>query len=134
MVRRWHMADTEKITINMSVVDLGKIDLLVSEGFYSNRTDLIRTAVRNLLTQHATAVEQAVTRHSFTVGVIVFRRKGLEKRQEKGEKLSIRAVGLLVIEDDVSPELAQATIESIKVLGSFRASKAVKTALADRIS
>ena len=127
------MADIEKITINMSVVDLGKVDLLVSEGFYSNRTDLIRTAIRNLLDQHATAVEQAVVRQSAVMGVVVVTRKELEQRQAAGEKVSYKVLGLLQIEDDVSPELAQATIESIKVLGVLRANKAIKAGLAARI-
>jgi len=127
------MADIEKITINLSVVDLGKIDLLVNEGFYTNRTDLIRTAIRNLLDQHATAVEQAVVRHSIAMGVVTVTGKDLEKRRAAGEKVSYHVLGLLIIEDDVAPELALATIESVKVLGVFRANKAVKEALVERI-
>jgi Arc/MetJ-type ribon-helix-helix transcriptional regulator len=133
MARRCFMADVEKITINMSVVDLGKVDLLVSEGFYSNRTDLIRTAIRNLLDQHATAVEQAVVRRSAVMGVVVVTRKELEQRQAAGEKVSYKVLGLLQIEDDISPELAKTTIESIKVLGVLRANKAIKAGLAARI-
>lgn len=127
------MSDIEKITINLSVVDLGKIDLLVNEGFYANRTDLIRTGIRNLLDQHATAVDQAVVRHSFAMGVINVTASGLEKRRAAGEKVSYRVLGLLVIDDDVAPELAAATIESLKVVGVLRANKAVKDALADRL-
>ena len=127
------MADIEKITINLSVVDLGKIDLLVNEGFYANRTDLIRTAIRNLLDQHATAVEQAVVRHSIAMGVVTVTGKDLEKRRAAGKKVSYHVLGLLIIEDDVAPELALATIESVKVLGVFRANKAVKEALVERI-
>ena len=127
------MADSEKITINISVVDLGKIDLLVSEGFYSNRTDFIRTAIRNQLMRHDEIVKDTCVRKSLVVGVRVFTRENLEKANEKGEKIAAMTVGQLVIRDDVSPELAQATIESIKVYGSFKANKAVKEALADRI-
>jgi Arc/MetJ-type ribon-helix-helix transcriptional regulator len=115
------------------VVDLGKIDLLVNEGFYANRTDLIRTAIRNLLDKQATAVEQAVVRHSIAMGVVTVTRPDLEKHQAAGEKVSYHILGLLIIEDDVSPELALATIESIKVLGVFRANKAIKEALAERM-
>jgi Arc/MetJ-type ribon-helix-helix transcriptional regulator len=127
------VADIEKITINLSVVDLGKIDLLVNEGFYANRTDLIRTAIRNLLDKQATAVEQAIVRHSIVMGVVTVTCTGLEKHQAAGEKVSYHILGLLIIEDDVSPELALATIESIKVLGVFRANKAIKEALAERM-
>jgi len=127
------MADTEKITINLSVVDLGQIDLLASEGFYTNRTDFIRTAIRNQLATHADMVKQSVTRNHILVGVVIYTREGLEKRRKAGERLAIRVVGMLVISDDISPELAQETIESIKVFGTFRANKAVKKALADRI-
>lgn len=126
------MSESEKITINLSVVDLGKIDLLVSEGFYANRTDLIRTAIRNQLDQHAQAVEQAIVRHTFALGVLGLSKNSLEKKVAKGERLSIRVVGLVVIENNVPPELADAAIESVRVLGAFRASKAVKTVLADR--
>ena len=127
------MADSEKITINMSVVDLGKIDLLVSEGFYSNRTDFIRTAIRNQLMRHDDDVKKTCVRRSLTVGVHIFTRDGLEKFYEKGEKVSALTVGQLIIKDDVSPELAEATIESVRIYGSFKANKAVKEALADRI-
>ena len=127
------MADTEKITINMSVVDLGKIDLLVSEGFYSNRTDFIRTAIRNQLMRHDDDVKETCIRRSLTLGVNVLSRGGLEILNKKGEKISALTVGQLIIDDNVSPELALATIESIRVYGSFKANKAVKEALADRI-
>jgi Arc/MetJ-type ribon-helix-helix transcriptional regulator len=127
------MADTEKITINLSIVDLGKIDLLVEEGFYSNRTDLIRTAIRNQLDRHEEQVKESVTRKSMVVGVSSFSRKGLEKRRAANEKVSASVLGMLIIADDITPELASETIESIKVLGVLRASKAVRQALADRI-
>jgi Arc/MetJ-type ribon-helix-helix transcriptional regulator len=128
------MADTEKITINLSVVDLGKVDLLVAEGFYSNRTDFIRTAIRNQLDKQAGEVKASVSRRAMAVGVFGVSRSHLEKLQKKGETLRIHTVGLLILEDDISPELAQVTIESIKVFGSFHANKAVKEALADRTS
>jgi Arc/MetJ-type ribon-helix-helix transcriptional regulator len=127
------MADTEKITINISVVDLGKIDLLVEEGFYSNRTDVIRTAIRNQLDKHDDEVKQTVKRNHFVLGVLVYTKEGLEKRLAKKERLSVRVVGMLVISDDVSPDLADATFDSIKVLGVFKANKAVSLVLADRI-
>lgn len=127
------MADSEKITINMSVVDLGKIDLLVEEGFYSNRTDFIRTGIRNQLDKHVDEVKQTVTRKTMVIGVVMYGRKSLEKRQAAGEKISAWVVGSLVIADDVSAELALDTFESIKVYGTLKASEKVKTALADRI-
>jgi Arc/MetJ-type ribon-helix-helix transcriptional regulator len=128
------MADTEKVTINMSVVDLGQIDLLVDEGFYSSRTDFIRTAIRNQLNQHSEAVKQSITRRTMALGTVGFTRAELEKRKEKGEMLDVRVVGVFVLTSDVTPELARETIQSIKVMGVFRASEAVKAALADRMA
>lgn len=127
------MSDTEKITINMSIVDLGKIDLLVEDAFYSNRTDFIRTAIRNQLDRHDAEVKASIDRKTMAVGVVTFTQKGLERRRDAGETVSAAVVGVLAIEDDVSPELAQAVFSSIKVLGVFRANKAVKAALADRM-
>lgn len=127
------MADNEKITINMSVVDLGKIDLLVEEGFYSNRTDFIRTGIRNQLDKHSEEVKQTVTRKTMMVGVMTYSRKALEKRRDAGERISALVVGSLLIADDVSAELALDTIETIKVYGVLKASPKVKDALTDRI-
>ena len=126
-------ADSEKITINLGYVDLGQIDLLVEEGFYSNRTDLIRTAIRNQLSGHADAIKKSVTRHTLDLGMRHFRRTDLEAVRAAGETLRIQVLGLASIADDVSPELAVATIESIKVLGALHASKDVRAALAGRI-
>jgi Arc/MetJ-type ribon-helix-helix transcriptional regulator len=127
------MSETEKITINLGPVDLGQIDLLVREGFYSNRTDFIRTAIRNQLATHAEAVRQTVARQTLVLGVQHFSRRDLEEVRDAGERLRIEVLGLASIADDVSPELALETIESVIVLGAFRASPAVKRALADRI-
>jgi Arc/MetJ-type ribon-helix-helix transcriptional regulator len=127
------MSDTEKITINMSAVDLGKIDLLVQEGMYSNRTDFIRTGIRNLLDKHSLEIQQSVTRNSYVVGALSYDRAELEKWKEKGEKRKITILGLLHLHDDISAELASEVIESIKVLGIFIVSDQVKAALADRM-
>ncbi len=124
---------SEKITINLGVIDLGQIDLLVQEGFYSNRTDLIRTAIRNQLSTHAEVVRETVARKTFVLGLQHYSRLDLEAVQAAGEKLQIQVLGLASIADDVSPELARATIDSIIVLGALHASAAVKAALADRI-
>jgi Arc/MetJ-type ribon-helix-helix transcriptional regulator len=125
--------DSEKITINLGLVDLGQIDLLVQQGFYSGRTDFIRTAIRTQLATHADAVRQTVARKTLVLGVQHYTRQDLEAVQAKGETLQINVLGLAGIADDVSPELALATIESIEVLGAFRASPVVRAALADRI-
>ena len=124
---------SEKITINLGVIDLGQIDLLVQEGFYSNRTDLIRTAIRNQLSTHAEVVRETVARKTFVLGLQHYSRGDLEAVQAAGEKLQIQVLGLASIADDVSPELARATIDSVVVLGALHASAAVKIALADRI-
>ena len=125
--------ELEKITINMAPVDLGQIDLLVREGFYQNRTDCIRTAIRNQLSTHAETVERTVARKTLVLGLQHYTRRDLEAVRAAGETLQIRVLGLASIADDVPPELALATIDSLEVLGAFRASPAVKSALAERI-
>ncbi|MEA2759515.1 MAG: hypothetical protein QOH65_2128 [Methylobacteriaceae bacterium] len=125
--------DTEKITINLGFVDLGQVDLLVQEGFYSNRTDFIRTAIRNQLDRHAEVTRKSVARNNVELGLRHFSRADLERAQAAGQKIDIRVLGLASIAGDVSPELARAAIGSIQVLGALHASAAVKSALADRI-
>ncbi|MDQ3377738.1 MAG: CopG family transcriptional regulator [Actinomycetota bacterium] len=127
------MSETEKITINLGLVDLGQVDLLVQEGFYSNRTDFIRTAIRNQLSTHAEVVRQTVARKTLVLGLEHYTRRDLEAAREAGETLEIKVLGLASIDDDVGPELALETIDSIVVLGALRASPAVKSALAGRI-
>ncbi len=126
-------SESEKITINLGYVDLGHIDLLVQEGFYSNRTDFIRTAIRNQLDRQNEAVKQSVARHQLDLGVRHYTRGDLEAVKADGETLHIQVLGLAVIAADVSPELARETISSIHVLGALQASPAVKGALRDRI-
>jgi Arc/MetJ-type ribon-helix-helix transcriptional regulator len=125
--------ETEKITINLGVIDLGQIDLLVQEGFYSNRTDFIRTAIRNQITTHAEVVKQTVARKTLVLGLQDYSRQDLEALRAAGQTLQIQVLGLARIADDVSPELARATIDSITVLGALQASPAVTAALADRM-
>jgi len=130
------MADlekTEKITINLGLVDLGQIDLLVAEGFYANRTDFIRSAIRTQLATRAAAVEQSVARRTLVLGTQTFTRAQLEKLRKAGQTVDIRVLGLATIADDVSPELALKTIASVEVLGAFRASAGVKAVLAARM-
>jgi Arc/MetJ-type ribon-helix-helix transcriptional regulator len=127
------LTELEKITINMGPVDLGQIDLLVREGFYQNRTDFIRTAIRNQINTHAEAVKQTVVRKELVLGLQHYTRSDLETVRAAGETLEIKVLGLASIADDVSPELALETIASLEVLGAFRASPAIKAALASRI-
>ena len=126
--------DTEKITINLGFVDLGQIELLVQEGFYSNRTDFIRTAIRNHIERHAETVRQVITRKSVDLGLRHIGAAELLATQAAGQMLDIRVLGLAVIAPDVTAELALATISALTVLGALQAPDAVKTALADRIS
>jgi Arc/MetJ-type ribon-helix-helix transcriptional regulator len=130
---RPRVGETEKLTINLGVVDLGQIDLLVQEGFYSNRTDLIRTAIRNQLSVHVDEIKRTVARRTLALGLQDFSRADLERARAAGQMLQIQVVGLARIAQDVSPELARATIQSVDVLGAFHASAAVRSALADRI-
>lgn len=123
----------EKITINLGCVDLGQIDLLVQEGFYANRTDLIRTAIRNQLASHGDAVRQAVARKTLMLGIQYVSKADLQALKAAGQKLELRVLGLATIDPAVTPELALATIESVTVLGALHASPAVKAALARRM-
>jgi Arc/MetJ-type ribon-helix-helix transcriptional regulator len=125
--------ETEKITMNLGPIDLGQIDLMVQEGYYSNRTDFIRTAIRNQLATHAEAVRQTVARKTLLLGVQQYTRQDLEAVRATGQRLQINVLGLATIADDVSPELALATIDSVSVLGAFHASDAVKRVLAERM-
>jgi Arc/MetJ-type ribon-helix-helix transcriptional regulator len=127
------MADSEKITINMSAVDLGKVDLLVQEGLYSNRTDFIRTAIRSQLERHAFEIQQSVARYSYVIGVLSYDRNDFQKRKVKGEKIKIAVMGLLHLHDDIPAALAVEVVESLQVRGIFIASDEIKAALADRM-
>ena len=130
---RLRIVDSEKITINLGFVDLGQIDLMVAEGFYANRTDLIRTAIRNQLDRHADVVKGSVARKSLDLGLRHYSRADLEAVRAESRLLQINVLGLASIAQDVTPELARATIASVVVLGALHASAAVKAALADRI-
>ena len=130
---RQRTGETEKMTVNVGVVDLGHVDLLVQEGFYSNRSDLIRTALRNQLALHADTVKQTVARRTLTVGLQHYSRADLEAVVAAGQRLQIQVVGLARLSDDVTPELARAAIDSVTVLGAFQASPTVRKALSDRI-
>lgn len=125
--------ETEKMTVNVGVVDLGHVDLLVQEGFYSNRSDLVRTALRNQLALHADAVRQTLARRTLTVGLQHYSRADLEAVVAAGQRLQVQVVGLARIADDVPPALARAAIDSVTVLGAFQASASVRRALAGRI-
>jgi Arc/MetJ-type ribon-helix-helix transcriptional regulator len=127
------MADSEKITINVSAVDLGRIDLLVEEGFYSNRTDFIRTAIRKELDVHRDVVGKSVERRLAALGLVTYNKRSLEAYEKKNQKVSINVVGGVVLSKDVTPELALKTIERLKVHGILRAPQAVKDALASRM-
>ena len=126
------MADSEKITINMGPVDLGKIDLLVEQGHYSNRTDFIRTAIRLQLEKHAPELQQAASHHRFLVGVATYSRAHLEGLKAKRERLNLNVMGALHLSSDIPPALAREVIESVRVRGIFDASEELKAALADR--
>jgi Arc/MetJ-type ribon-helix-helix transcriptional regulator len=125
---------TEKISINLGFVDLGQIDLLVEEGFYTNRTDFIRSAIRAQLEARTAALDQTAARRTLVLGTQHYTRRQLEEIRDAGQMVHIRVLGLATVADDVSPELALATIASVEVLGAFRASAAVRSALAPRIA
>jgi Arc/MetJ-type ribon-helix-helix transcriptional regulator len=127
------LPETEKVTINLGLVDLAQMDLLIEEGFYTNRTDFVRSAIRKQLERHGEDIRQTVVRKRFVMGLQRYTKAELERSVAAGERLEIHVLGLASIDDDVPPELASAAIASIWVLGAFVASNAVKTALAERI-
>ncbi len=127
-------ADSEKITVNLGFIDLGRMDLLVRDGFYANRADFIRMAIRNRLERHEEVVRESVVRRRLTLGLSHYTRKDLEAACDAGAPIHIQVLGLASIAGDVTPELARAAIASVEVLGAFQASPAVKAALSDRMS
>jgi len=127
------MNENEKITINLGPFDLGRIDVLVEQGLYSNRSDAIRTGIRNLLDKHEKVIQEVTVRKSATIGALILGKSDLEKKRATGKKLKLNIIGILVIKDDVSPELAAQVFESISVSGVFRAPESVREALGDRI-
>jgi Arc/MetJ-type ribon-helix-helix transcriptional regulator len=127
------LPDSDKVTVNVGLVDLAQMDLLVNEGFYTNRTDFVRTAIRNQLQVHAEALRQIIVLKRYVLGQHRYARRELDTVVASGRRLEIHVLGLVVIEDDVPPELAAAAIDSVQVLGAFIASPAVRAALADRI-
>jgi Arc/MetJ-type ribon-helix-helix transcriptional regulator len=126
--------DSEKITINLGYVDLGQIELLVAEGFYANRTDFIRTAIRNQLDRQSEALRQSTARRTMELGLRRLTRAELEAARDVGRPLDLRVLGILSVAPDVTPELARSAIASVVVLGALQASEAVKSALADRLA
>jgi len=127
------MSDTEKITINIGSVDLGRVDLLVQEGFYSSRADFIRTAIRNQLEKQKTAVDSITTRKSMVIGTLGYSRSELEKKREANEMVNVKVIGMFILSDDVTPSLALDTIQSVTVRGVFKAPEDVKKALFERL-
>lgn len=127
------MTDSEKISINIGSVDLGRIDLLVQEGFYSNRADFIRTAIRNQLERQSTTVDSIKSRKSMVIGTLVYNHHDLEEKKENNEMVNIKVIGMLILADDITPELALDTVQSITVHGVFKAPEDIKEALKDRI-
>jgi Arc/MetJ-type ribon-helix-helix transcriptional regulator len=127
------VSNSEKITINLGAVDLGKIDLLVQEGHYSNRTDFIRTAIRTQTERHTLEVQQSVSRHHYGLGLFEYTRADLEQYKAKGERMNFSVVGMLKLAADIPPDLAAEVIESVRVRGVFQAGEAVKAILAGRM-
>ncbi|MBW6466606.1 MAG: hypothetical protein K0B06_08895 [Brevefilum sp.] len=127
------MSDTEKITVNIGIVDLGRIDLLVQEGFYASRADFVRTAIRNQLERQKTAVDSITTRKSMVIGTLSFNRHELDQKREDNEMINVKVIGMFILTDDVTPQLALDTIQSVTVRGVFKAPEDVKDALKDRL-
>lgn len=127
------MSDTEKITVNLGTVDLGRIDLLVQEGFYSTRADFIRTAIRNQLERQKTTVDSITTRKSMVIGTLSYNRHDLEEKRDENEMINVKVIGMFILADDVTPQLALDTIQSVTVRGVFKAPDDVKDVLTERL-
>jgi Arc/MetJ-type ribon-helix-helix transcriptional regulator len=127
------MSDTEKITVNIGIVDLGRIDLLVQEGFYASRADFVRTAIRNQLERQRSAVDSITTRKSMVIGTLSYTRHELDQKREDNEMINVKVIGMFILTDDVTPQLALDTIQSVTVRGVFKAPEDVKEALKDRL-
>jgi Arc/MetJ-type ribon-helix-helix transcriptional regulator len=127
------MSDTEKITVNIGIVDLGRVDLLVQEGFYASRADFVRTAIRNQLERQRSAVDSITTRKSMVIGTLSFNRHELDQKREDNEMINVKVIGMFILTDDVTPQLALDTIQSVTVRGVFKAPEDVKEALQDRL-
>jgi len=127
------MSDTEKITVNIGIVDLGRVDLLVQEGFYASRADFVRTAIRNQLERQRSAVDSITTRKSMVIGTLSYNRHELDQKREDNEMINVKVIGMFILTDDVTPQLALDTIQSVTVRGVFKASEDVKEALKDRL-
>ena len=127
------MSDTEKITVNIGIVDLGRIDLLVQEGFYASRADFVRTAIRNQLERQKSAVDSITTRKAMVIGTLSYNRHELEQKLEDNEMINIKVIGMFILTDDITPQLALDTIQSVTVRGVFKAPEDVKEALKDRL-
>jgi Arc/MetJ-type ribon-helix-helix transcriptional regulator len=127
------MSDTEKITVNIGIVDLGRIDLLVQEGFYASRADFVRTAIRNQLERQSSAVDSITTRKSMVIGTLSYTRHELDQKREDNEMINVKVIGMFILTDDVTPQLALDTIQSVTVRGVFKAPEDVKEALKDRL-
>lgn len=118
--------NTEKLTININHVDLGKIDLLVDNGFYTNRTDFIRNAIRESLSKHGDYVEKLIEKSSSFIGVIKLSNQDLLRYEEKKEKHNIKVIGLLVIDQNIDFELLKKTVSTIKAKGTIIADKKIR--------
>jgi Arc/MetJ-type ribon-helix-helix transcriptional regulator len=127
------MSDTEKITVNIGIVDLGRVDLLVQEGFYSSRADFVRTAIRNQLERQKTTVDSITTRKSMVIGTLSYNRHELEQKRDENEMINVKVIGMFILTDDVTAQLALDTIQSVTVRGVFKAPEDVKEALKDRL-
>ncbi|MBW6475428.1 MAG: hypothetical protein K0B14_20040 [Anaerolineaceae bacterium] len=127
------MSETEKITINIASVDLGRIDLLVQEGFYASRADFVRTAIRNQLERQKTAVDSITSRKSMVIGTLSYNRHELEQKRDENEMINVKVIGMFILTDDITPQLALDTIQSVTVRGVFKAPEDVKEALSDRL-
>lgn len=122
-------ADTEKITINLGFVDLGRIDLLVREGFYASRSDLIRAAIRAQLDRHDSAVAPTIVRDDFVMGLRDVTLAELQGMADANQVLDLRVIGLARFASDIPAELVASTIRSIEVLGTIQASAGVRKVL-----
>lgn len=120
---------TEKITINVNTSDLGKIDLLIHEGYYSNRTDFIKSAIKSQVNKHDDEINMILSskkKKDWFVGVYVLTEDELQALKRYGRKKAIRGMGLLIVDKDVSLDLMKTSISAIETYGVCRCSSEIK--------
>ena len=120
------MEKTEKVSVNMNIGTLSQIDLLVDQGFYSNRSDFINQAVRESINQKQERINEVKTNYEkmnfiWFLGVYRLRYEELMQIKKNGNTKKISGYGILYIDDSLD-DLVLETINTINVKGKVNCS------------